>query len=382
MEFIKIKNQLEHSWYKRVGYPVVQIGSATAPRRALLAYLSQGVKWKENDRRFGWHQNYRQSREIAFLLADRGYRVDVAQYNDEHFIPSDPYDLIIAHPGIVSKRLQALPKTGVRLCLRTGRHAAFVDRVITERYALLEKRRGQKIQWAGTGETDQVYLGYDAIACFDGNGMSAETFTGTGLPVYSFRNYANPAVQPVEKDWQIARAGFIYMAGHLHISKGLDWLIEAFADRTDRHLYICGKIPPELENIYAGELKKPNLHPMGFTQLNSAAFRHICTQAAWYISPSATDGCQGTALDAMASGLVPILSPACGVDACGAGLRLNPCTPDVLRIALEQAIQIDAGELQQQSELSRNVVESRYRPEHFLEDWRGIIDRIEGSRTK
>jgi tetratricopeptide (TPR) repeat protein len=167
MNISKVKDRLEHAWYRHVGYPVARVGCTESSKRALLVYLSVEMKWKANDPRFNWHQNYRQSRDLADLLAARGYLVDVVQYDDAHFFPSDPYDLVIAHPGVVSKRLQECPKTGFRLSLRTGRHSAFVDRVVAERYALLEKRRGQKLEWHGTGETNEVYRGYDAIACFD-----------------------------------------------------------------------------------------------------------------------------------------------------------------------------------------------------------------------
>lgn len=374
--YSKIQQRISARLYKQFGYPVVSEGDPSSSKRALLAYLSLGMKWKSDDARFGWHQNYRQSCQIARLLVERGYRVDVVQYNDERFVPSAAYDLVIAHPGAVSKRLQELPKTGFRLCLRTGRHASFVNRVVADRHALLRERRGGAPVWSGLLETDEVYRGYDAIACFDGNGTTAETFRSTGLPVYGFRNYANPQILPVEKNWNQARTGFVYMAAQLHVLKGLDWLIEAFAERPDLQLYICGKIPAELHRIYAAELNRSNLHLMGFVELNSEKFRKICRRAAWYISPSSTDGCQGTALDAMAAGLVPILSDACGIDPCGAGLRLNPCTPDRLRDVLDCAGKKSAEGTAQQSRQAAAVVEQQYRPNHFLKDWQAILEQV------
>ena len=345
-------------------------------KRALLAYLSLGMKWKSDDSRFGWHQNYRQSCQIAQLLVDRGYQVDVVQYNDSRFIPSAPYDLIVAHPGDVSQRLQALPRTGMRLCLRTGRHAEFVNKVMTERFCRLSQRKGGSLIPPLLRETDAVYENYDAVVCFDGDGSTAETFRVTGLPVYSFRNYANPQLSPVRKNYAEARRGFIYMAGHLHVSKGLDWLIEAFAERPDLHLYICGKLSDELTALYKKELGCSNIHQMGFVQLHSEKFKKICRKAAWYISPSATDGCQGTALDAMASGLIPVLSDACGVNTYGSGLEMRPCSPETMRGALDGTLLISAEELEQQSRRSWATVETHYRPRHFLEDWNHILEQV------
>jgi len=371
-----LQNRLEHACYKRFGYPVVTCGRPDAPKRALLAYLSPGVKWRENDPRFGWHQNCRQSRELAHLLVQRGYWVDVVQHNDPRFVPSGRYDLVVAHPGAVSKRVQALPKTGFRLCIRTGRHAAFVDRAMAERHERLRQSRGWAPEWKGLEETDEVYRGYDAIACFDGNGTTSATFSGVGIPVYSFRNHANPDIEYIEKDVGEGRSGFLYMSGQLHLLKGLDWLIESFAETPERQLYICGKIPEELSRLYASELARPNIHAMGYVKLDSNIFHRLCQRAAWYVSPSASDGCQGTAIDAMAAGLVPILSEACGVDARDAGVQLYPCTPETLRFALDMAASTLLEEIIDRSRRARIRVESHYMPCHFLNDWNDILDCV------
>jgi glycosyltransferase involved in cell wall biosynthesis len=368
--------KLQSAYYKRVGYPVVSRGRIDAPKRALLVYLSQGMNWRENDPRLGWHQSLRQSRDLAHLLSERGFRVDVVQYEDSHFIPARHYDLAIVHPGVVSRKFQAIPKTGVRICLRTGRHAAFVDSAMTERMARLHKRRGVVLDWAGSGETDEVYQGYDAIACFDGDGATSATFAAVGLPVFPFRNYPNPAIKFINKDFSKARSGFICVVGHLHVMKGLDWLIEAFADTPARHLYICGKKSPELERLYERELAKPNIHFMGYLDHSSSGFQRLCQCSAWYVSPSASEGCQGTALDMMAAGVLPLLSGACGVSLNGAGILLDPCTPESLKTALDEADRMSNEELRGSSEKARINIELHYASRYFLSDWVHILDDI------
>ncbi|MEI6564443.1 MAG: glycosyltransferase [bacterium] len=374
--FDTIQNTIEEAWYKRFGYPVVPYGRREASRRALLVYLSPGMKWREDDPRFEWHQNLRQSRDLAGLLAERGFRVDVVQYNDRRFVPSGRYDLVVAHPGVVSSRIQELPRSGIRLSLRTGRHTSFIDRAMEERRARLKVSRGWAPEWTGLGETQEVYRGFDAIACFDGNGTTAATFSCVGIPVYPFRNYANPAIKYVEKSIPVARSGFIYMAGQLPLLKGLDWLIELFATTPDRHLFLCGGKSAEITRLYASELALPNIHSLGHIEMGSDHFRRLCERAAWYVSPSASDGCQGTALNAMAAGLVPILSEACGVDAGDVGITLNPCNPESLRLALDEAMHMSGNDIMGHSHRARACVESRYTPRHFREDWNHILNQV------
>jgi glycosyltransferase involved in cell wall biosynthesis len=312
------------------------------------------------------------------MLVSRGYCVDVVQFNDAAFRLHKNYDLMIVHPGVVSQNIQGADKTGFRLCLRTGCHLEHANRVVGERYALLRQRRGVTLNWRGYEESSDVYKGFDAIACFDGDRRTAATFKSLGLPVYAFRNYANPFIKFVEKDMQAARLDFIYMASVDSVRKGLDWLLEIFAVNPQWTLHVCGPIDRAIERIYNKELALCNIHVYGHVDHSSKLFRTLCERSAWYVSPSASEGCQGTALDMMAAGLIPILSDACGVDVGGTGLLLSPCTPDVLKDAIEHAGCVPPAVLEALSRQARACVEASYSVRCFEEDWRGILARVEG----
>ncbi len=375
----KIQQRLAHVWHAWVGFPVVSFGADTAERRALLVYLSSGVTWATDDPRLCGHQNIRQSRTLAELLVQRGYQVDVVHYDDRRFRVARKFDLVIAHPGVVSAQIQAMPPSiGTRLSLRTGRHASFVDEAVEARYASLRQRRACTLAWPGMGETDAVYQGFDAIACFDGDGTARSTFAGVGIPVYPFRNHANPAISYVNKDFTQARQGYLYMASQLPILKGLDWLLEQFAKTPDKHLYLCGTIHREIKALYARELALANIHVLGHMHPQSVAFRQLLQKATWYISPSASEGCQGTALDMMAAGLIPIVSDVCGVDVGLSGVRLSPCSPETLAEAIHQTDRFSLEDLEIMSHQARACVEQRYSEIHFRQDWNRILDQVGG----
>lgn len=374
---VKVRHRLECAGYAVRGYPVVSLGDESSPRRALLAYLSTGLAWRAGDVRFRWHQNVGQSRSIALLLAQRGYRVDVVQYDDARFVPGPRYDLVIAHPGRVSQRILAAGGGGRRVCLRTGRHAAFVDREAGRRYADLRKRRACLMEWPGMGETDDVYRGFDAIACFDGDGGASETFREVGLPVYPFRNYANPDIAFVERDWQAARLGYVYMANGWPVLKGLDWLLDIFSQTPERHLYIAGRLPGEFKALYAGELRRPNIHVLGHVELAGRRFVELGRKAAWYVSPSASEGCQGAALDWMAAGMVPVISKVCGVEVGETGIVLRECTPERFKAALDEGCRLETPEVESRARKARELVVSRYTPSGFEVDWKHVLERMD-----
>lgn len=368
----RIESRL-HNWF---GFPRVVLGDKRAQKKALLIYLPHVLNWKEGDARLHVHANARRCRYIAFSLVQRGYRVEVVHYDDVKFVPTEDYDVVIAASGQVLGRLRQTQKHGVWIYLRTGRHRNYIDRVMEDRYQQLNERKGTKLKWIKKKETPADFERFDAVACTDGNGSTSATYAAAGVTVFSFRVPASPAIQFVSKEYEKRRNGFMYLAGWLPVGKGLDWLLEIFARRPDLELYICGRIPEEFKALYFNELQLPNIHEMGFVEPTSQMFMELCQKAVWYISPSATEGCQGAALTTMAAGLIPILSEACGVDTLGVGLTITPCAMDVLVETIDRAAHFPVNTLEAQSRKARRVIEERYQEKHFEEDWEHILEQV------
>jgi hypothetical protein len=78
----------------------------------------------------------------------------------------------------------------------------------------------------------------------------------------------------------------------------------------------------------------------------------------------------------MAAGVLPLLSGACGVSLNGAGILLDPCTPESLKTALDEADRMSNEELRGSSEKARINIELHYASRYFLSDWVHILDDI------
>ena len=97
----KIINKWRSCWKRFFGYPVIlnanKTNEITYSKRALLIYLVDAFIIDSNDNTFLRHQNVRQCRQIAAVLDDAGYIVDVVDYRDDKFVPFKAYDLVISH---------------------------------------------------------------------------------------------------------------------------------------------------------------------------------------------------------------------------------------------------------------------------------------------
>jgi len=87
---------------------------------------------KEDDPRFMNHQNLRQCKQIASVLGEFGYVVDVADVEDRRFRPSTHYDLVIAHRVDIDPNM--FPVDTLKVYLFTGPNHVVHNRNVRKRY--------------------------------------------------------------------------------------------------------------------------------------------------------------------------------------------------------------------------------------------------------
>jgi glycosyltransferase involved in cell wall biosynthesis len=359
------------------GFPVVHRGPAGAPR-ALLMYLSQPLTWAEKDPRLNWHENQRQSRQIAEVLVECGYQVDVADLRDDRFVPDGEYQLFIGHGSNAGNIAALMGNETRKICLATGQYGPYANRNVEKRYRELEQRKQIQIEYRMPSKANPAhYKVFDEIACF-GNHQTIDTFSPLEMAVHSFVNYPNPNINFVRRDYMRAKRGFVYIAAQLHVLKGLDLLIEIFSRHPDFHLYVCGKIDSELAQVYKSELSAAkNIHTLGYVQMGGRKWKDICSQSAWYISPSCSDSCQGAALNAMAAGLIPILSQDVGVDLYNAGIRLPDCSIQTVENVVGDATTWNPKLLRTEERRVVKTVYEKYNSDAFGSDWETIINEVD-----
>lgn len=352
--------------------PRVQLRSS-GTKNALFMYLSQPQTWKSWDPRFSKHENLKQSCHITSILTNQGFTTDVVDMSDTQFVPEKEYDLFIGH-GSAASELSITVNALHKACLATGSYGPVAKQKTEERYIRLKGvgRSHVPVKLPSSKITKEYYSGYDSIICF-GNNTTASTFSSLALPVHPFPSYPQLSVKPTSRD-QASSNHFLFSTSNFYVLKGLDLLLEVFAENQDFHLHICGKVASDFTNAYQDLLDcTTNIHFHGFIRIGGPKWVNICKKCFWYLSPSATEGCQGFALNAMAAGLIPIVSPEIGIDLDEIGHSLGTCTPDEIENVLRTLSQKSNEELRKESEKVILQIQKRYTPLAFTESWKSIL---------
>jgi glycosyltransferase involved in cell wall biosynthesis len=174
----------------------------------------------------------------------------------------------------------------------------------------------------------------------------------------------------------------VFLGGRGMVHKGLDLLLEAFADMPQCHLTICGDVvrEPHFQAAYRRELwSLPNVKTLGYTDTLSDEFRSACSQAIAMIIPSASElGC-GSAIAGMMNGLIPVVTQSTDVDTKDIGFYIaNECVEGIKEVVNHVNAQPDATLL----EMSRGAWEAvnvRYGRDLFLRAYRDAVCRALGT---
>ena len=188
----------------------------------------------------------------------------------------------------------------------------------------------------------------------------------------------DPSLQT--KDFARSRKSFVYLGSWGFINKGLDLVLEAFAAAPDLHVWVCGPIDRRKDVEFLREYRKelfhsPNIHPVGWTNVNSSDFDPLADRCGSLIFPSCTEGMSGSVLDAMARGLIPVVTPECGVDVSGFGLTINPGTVESVLKAIHAVAEASPDDCRRMAVAAHRQAITRYTLDAFSRN----IERAIGS---
>lgn len=358
---------------------VLQLRPSGTPRgRVLLSYVTLPF-FDRSERTLNTHSNRWESLEMTKAFLEKGYAVDVIDISNTSFVPQHTYTYFIDNYHHLERLAPLLGPACIKIFHATTAHWKFNNEAEAARFDDLYARRGVHLS------PDRIMPPNKAIELCDiatllGNDFTESTYAFAGkpmmrIPVSTTHTFPSPA----QKEFGNARKNFIWFGGAGVIHKGLDLVVEAFAQLSDLQLTICGKIDGEKDflQLYARELSLPNITIAGFMDPGSELFKKVCDRSIALIYPSCSEGQAGSVVLTMHAGLIPIISRESGVDTADAGFTLKENTiAEIMRTVK------DVSFLPEEGLRERGVAAWRYAQEYhtrgkFSQSYRQFIDMLE-----
>ncbi|RJR27571.1 glycosyltransferase family 1 protein [candidate division WWE3 bacterium] len=348
-------------------------------KRSLLSYITTPFRLSPDDPRNVQFSNIGIARSIVHVLNELGYIVDVVEWNDNKFIPGRKYDLFIGHGGCNFERIaRNLPPDVVKIYFSTGLYWKEHNRREEERFRWLEERRGVRLpydRWIYHSE-EYANQSADGIICL-GNQVARESYSKFPL-IINLNNaaYHEDRYDRVKKDYASGRNKFLFFSGGGNIHKGLDLLLEAFA-QVNAHLYICQHINEGFYKVYRHELEDfLNIHLIGVVPMRSLRFYELVDKCNLVISPSCSEGSQGAVVECMHQGLIPVVSNATSIDTNDYGITLNTCSIDEIVKVVQDVSQRPPKWHEEMSYRTRKAAVTEFSEAAFLRNMKDAIQKV------
>jgi len=327
--------------------------------------------------------------EIGKAISETGFNVDIVDYDYEGKIDYSKYELIIGfgEPLINSfynrrnKIITVYYGTGMQIITQNNNTLGRVKEVFNKKGVWLPGS-GRIVDKAWSIQTTIV----DAMIL-----LGNQEVTKTYSPYFKGKTYNIPAsfykvTKNAEiissKDFNKAKAHFLWFGSSGMIHKGLDLLLEIFSKRDDIHLHICGPLEgePEFKQTYDNELTKTiNIHYHGFISMNSALFKELLLKCAFVVLPSCSEGGGASVLNICGNGgLIPLLSKEASIDANDFGFIFNAIDIKSIQFTMEQALQLSDKEIKERSIKCYEVISTKHNQNNYASELRKYLNEILG----
>jgi glycosyltransferase involved in cell wall biosynthesis/LmbE family N-acetylglucosaminyl deacetylase len=331
------------------------------------------------------HTHYWESWQIARTFLDFGYSVDVIHARNQTFHPEKNYSYFIGH-RINFDRITKLLKGGcVKIAHMDTAHWIFNNHATYQRKFELQQRRGIALKESHRLiELDMAIENADYVVSY-GNQFTLDTYRYMKKPI--FRVPISTCAlfpSPENKNVDTCRSNFLWFGSGGFVHKGLDLVLEAFAEMPDYHLYICGPLQKEEDftRVYSKELyQTPNIHAIGWVDVDGPQFIEIANKCLGIVYPSCSEGQAGSVVACLHAGLIPIISYESGIDVDDFGVVLKENSINAIKRTVQMVSQFPAEQLRQMANAAWEFARAGHTREKFAEEYRNVILSIMDIRT-
>lgn len=375
-------DSMKHLAHELVRHRMVRLRPPGAPKgRVLLSYTTAAFAASSGDGLSRRHSNLWECADMARAFLERGYAVDVMDYDDALSRPRGEYAAFVDIHGNMERLGPSMPSGCLKMMHLTGSHWLFQNMAEYERLWALAERRGVVLQ---PRRLQRPSFGIELADCATllGNDVTMSTWAFARKPIRKL-----PVTSPVTYDWppskdfEQARKRFVWLGGTGLVLKGLDLVLEAFSQMPELRLTVCGPVSrePDFVRAYRKELyQTPNIKCVDWVDVGSPQFLAIVEGSGAFVYPTASEGASVAVVTCLHAGLVPIVSDRTGIDIGEFGFVLDESSVESVMQAVRHVAQLPPERLEAMARGAYEHARTRHSREAFSKAYRAALDEFLG----
>jgi glycosyltransferase involved in cell wall biosynthesis len=332
------------------------------------------------------HTHYWESLQMTRTWLDLSYCVDVISWKNDSFVPYKDYSFFIDVRYNLERIAPLLNKDCVKIMHIDTAHYLFHNAAESRRLLELQQRKGITLRPRRVMEPNWAIEHADCATIL-GNEFTISTYRYANKPIYRVPISTAVLYPWLEgKDFEACRKHFLWFSSGGMVHKGLDLVLDVFAEMPEYYLTVCGPVQREkdFENAFYEELyQTPNIHTIGWVDITSPEFAEITNNCIGLIYPSCSEGQSGGVVTCLHAGLIPIISYESGVDVDDDfGVILKNCSVEEIKNSVRTISSLPAQELELMARKAWEFARANHTREKFAEEYRRIVTKIINTHRK
>jgi glycosyltransferase involved in cell wall biosynthesis len=307
------------------------------------------------------------------------YTVDLISWKNDQFVPQKSYNVFIDVRHNMERLAPLLNKDCVKIQHIDLCHMLYNNYAEARRLLELQQRKGVTLP---PRRFERPNLGIEHADCATiiGNEFAMNTFRYANKSLY--RVPVTNAVlypSPQGKDFETCHGRYLWLGNGGLVRKGLDLVLDAFAEMPEYHLTVCGPIQQEKDftRAYYRELyETANIHTVGWVDISSPEFMEITSNCVGFIYPSCSEAQCGAVITCLHAGLIPIISYESDVNVHDFGLILKDCSVKEIQSAIRMVSSLSVPELKMMAQKAWEYAQAHHTREKFAQEYRKVIETV------
>lgn len=351
-----------------------------AKGNVLISYVIAPFPLKPDQLISNNHTHHWECIQMVKTFLELGYCVDVISLFNDVFVPKKHYSIFIDARWNLERLTPLLNKDCVRILHVDTAHILFHNAAECNRLLALQQRRGITI-YNQRFAPPYLAIEYADCAIVLGNEFTINTYRYAKKPLYRVPISTTDVYPfPEDKDLEACRKHFLWFGSGGLVHKGLDLVLEAFAQMPDYHLTICGPVEQEkdVEKAFHTELyHTPNIHTFGWIDTSGPEFVKITNSCIGTVYPSCSEGGGACVITCMHAGLIPIVTYEASVDINNDyGVILKDASVEEIKKSIQRISSLSEQELKAMARKAWEFARANHTREKFAQEYRDVMTKI------
>jgi glycosyltransferase involved in cell wall biosynthesis len=325
------------------------------------------------------HEQYWKTIAMAQTFVDLGYEVDVIHTQNQQFTPWKRYDVVVDTRFSLERLHPYLSSDCIKIFHCDTAHIVFHNAAEMNRTLALQERKGVTVP-PNRFERPNLGVEYADYITTCGNEFTIRTYQYAKKPIFRLPITVEQMWPwPEEKDFEANRHRFIWFASRGMVHKGLDLVLEAFAEMPQYQLTVVGPVEdePEFVKLYRKELYyTANITLAGWLDKTSSRFKHLLDQCVGHVFTSCSESGAACVLETMGAGVIPIVNWESSVDVDDFGILLKSPSVADIKEGVQTVANLPVSELKRRAMKAWQKVQTSYTREKFAESYRELVQAI------